>query len=68
MSVSEKKPGLVSADRRLFTTKLYVQYKIFENCHLGISGESYFDIDERLLDYSFGLYLSWKGDFTLLHL
>ncbi|MDA3779595.1 MAG: hypothetical protein PF487_05125 [Bacteroidales bacterium] len=64
-SISDYKFYIEEADRQLLTLDLSYQDEIFDDINLGIRIQTYYDLISTKLDYSYGLYLTFKKEFFL---
>ena len=64
-AVSTKDGFTTEKNRNLVFLRLIHENEIFENVFLEIRFEPYYDFNNSLLEYSYGIYLAYKGDFFL---
>ncbi len=58
-SVSWHRPDFAVADRRMATGKLAFENRYNEHFSLGLDTEYYYDLEEKAMDFAFGLYLRY---------
>lgn len=64
-AVSTKDGFTTEENRNLAFLRLMHENEIFENVFLEIRFEPYYDFNNDLLEYSYGIYLAYRGDFFL---
>ena len=61
MSVSKYDPDFTQKDRNMLTGKCFYQHGI-----LGLEAQAYHDLKENKTDFSFGIYLKFNREFSIL--
>jgi hypothetical protein len=64
-SISEKIPGYGETDRELIFLSLIYDRQLFPNVNLDIRLEPYYDIRNKMTEYSYSIFLRFNKDFLL---
>lgn len=65
-SVSSKTENYSEADRNIFYIKLIYEHEFLKNLYLSTRFEPYYDINNKLLEYSYGIYVVYSTDIFLI--
>jgi hypothetical protein len=64
-SVSQKDTAYIKTNRQLITGKLGYDLEIYDGVKMGVRFESYYDIAEKIFDYSYSVNIVFNRDFLI---
>ncbi|MEO1654599.1 MAG: hypothetical protein AAFU64_13725, partial [Bacteroidota bacterium] len=64
-SISVSNPGFGERNRNLLFIRLLKDFKIIEDLHINLRVEPYYDFENQLFEYSFGVYAIYQPQFLL---
>ncbi|MBC7382946.1 MAG: hypothetical protein H7296_08115 [Bacteroidia bacterium] len=63
-SLSLDRPGHIEPNRHLLFIRLFYEKKVFEHISMSARFEPVYDLKNSLLDYSYSLYLTYRGNWN----